>query len=148
MYQKVIGIISIASICIFTLQKGIDINISDKLGNTPIAYAAMNGHERYRRSKFDKLFHLGSIYCLQPNKSLFSCTFMLMQRNANINIMTYEELKTDLESGQGGTGKETRKKYMPELMWNPAKRLKDERRIVPLFQVSFKCYVLPGNLYG
>ena len=111
MYQKVIGIISIASICIFTMQKGIDINISDILGNTPIAYAAMNGHERYRRSKFDQLFHLGSIYCLQPNKFLFSCTFMLMQRNANINIMTYEELKTDLESGQGGTGKETRKKY-------------------------------------
>ena len=73
---------------------------------------------------------------------------MLMQRNANINIMTHEELKTDLESGQGGTGKETRKKYMPELMWNPAKRLNDERSIVPLFQVSFKCYVLLRRPYG
>ena len=28
------------------LQKGIDVDSVDKLGNTPLAYAAMNGHER------------------------------------------------------------------------------------------------------
>ncbi len=28
------------------LQKGLSVNAKDKLGNTAIAYAAMNGHER------------------------------------------------------------------------------------------------------
>ena len=62
---------------------------------------------------------------------------MLMQRNADVNVMAYEELKTDIDSGHGETGKQTRKKYMPELTWKPAKRFKDERSIVPFFQVSF-----------
>ena len=31
---------------LFVLQKGIDVDAVDDLGNTPIAYAAMNGHER------------------------------------------------------------------------------------------------------
>ena len=79
-----------------------------------------------------------NIYCRQPHKSLCSCTFMLVQRNANINIMAYEELKTDVESEHGETGKQTRKKYMPELTWKPAKRFKDERSIVPFFQVSLR----------
>ena len=30
----------------FVLQKGIDVDAVDDLGNTPIAYAAMNDHER------------------------------------------------------------------------------------------------------
>ena len=31
----------------FVLQKGIDVDAVDDLGNTPIAYAAMNDHERF-----------------------------------------------------------------------------------------------------
>ena len=60
---------------------------------------------------------------------------MLMQKNANINVMAHEELETDVESGHGRKDKSTQKKCEPGLKWNPTRPFKDERKVIPFFQV-------------
>ena len=61
---------------------------------------------------------------------------MLLQKNADINIMTHQELKSDLEESEK-KGDYTQTKVQQELKWRPAKNAKESRKIVPLFQVFF-----------
>ena len=64
---------------------------------------------------------------------------MLMQKNANINVMAHEELKTDIAAENRVTSKAQQKNYvyMPELKWGPSKKFKEGRVVVPFFQVCF-----------
>ncbi len=63
-----------------------------------------------------------------------SCTFMMLQKNADINVMTHEERKDDVENITAN--KDIAKELtVRELKWRPAKKAEDGRRVVPLLQV-------------
>ena len=111
----------------------------DDLGNTPIAYAAMNGHERleFVSPLISRVHSQNKPFTqeIESNDYRFSCTFMLMQKNANINVQAHQELKTDLQRS-GNDSEHSSDEINLEMKWRPAKTVRESRKVVPLFQVK------------
>ena len=73
--------------------------------------------------------------------------FMLLQKNTNINVLTYQELKSDLEDNEK-KGDDDQPEAKQEMKWRPAKNAKEFRKIVPLFQVIYGMDITLRNTFA
>ncbi len=69
---------------------------------------------------------------------------MLIQKNANINVMAHQELKSDVETLLSSKELSQEKKHQ-ELKWRPVKTVKEQRKVAPLFQVCSFAQKLVGS---
>ena len=63
----------------------------------------------------------------------FSCTFMLMQKNANIDVMAKEEKKDEGKDPSQIEKEENDKKEI--WVWEPVKKQEEEQKQKSIFQV-------------